>query len=202
MDSHPSCRRPHKLPAHTFKEQRNRPQRLHPCPDVSVEVSRTLCRLVLEVSTPRCGVFIFPSAWRRTAFVEVSRTLCRLFSDPSTPCEGPFVSVLFGCESSDSFPPREPPIIGGFRRTATPFFEGFSSGPAAVASRRRPVGGGARIVHGLAGDGKPIAQNFLASGRRVSRDRQFQRARTPRLPARGPRRPLASDAGKRRACRR
>ena len=30
MDSHPSCRRPHKIPAHTFKELRNRPQRLLP----------------------------------------------------------------------------------------------------------------------------------------------------------------------------
>src|SRR6187549_3008614 len=85
MDSHPSCRRPHKLPAHTFKEQRNRPQRLHPCPDVSVEVSRTLCRLFFEVSTPCDGVFSFSSAWRRTAFVEVSRTLCRLVLDSSTP---------------------------------------------------------------------------------------------------------------------
>src|SRR5690606_41895033 len=53
MDSHPSCRRPHKLPAHTFKEPRTRPQRLLPCPDVSVEVSRSFWPPVFVSSTPR-----------------------------------------------------------------------------------------------------------------------------------------------------
>ena len=139
MDSHPSCRRPHKLPAHTFKERRNRPQRLHPCPDVSVEVSRTFWQLVLEVSTPRRGFFIFPSAWQRAASVEVSRTLWRLSLDPSTSREG-IVPFPFPRQprTIDPFPPREPPIIGGFRRTATPFCEGFRlSGPAPATSRRK-----------------------------------------------------------------
>lgn len=31
MDSHPLARRPHKSPAHTVKDRRNRPQRLIPC---------------------------------------------------------------------------------------------------------------------------------------------------------------------------
>ena len=91
MDSHPSCRRPHKLPAHTVKDPGSRPQRLPPCPDVSVEVSRTFWQLVLEVSTPRRDIFIFLSTWRRTASVEVSRTFWQLVLEVSTPCCGAFI---------------------------------------------------------------------------------------------------------------
>ena len=85
MDSHPSCRRPHKLPAHTVKEPGSRPQRLPPQPDVSVEVSRTFWQLVSASSTPRDEIF------------------------SSRPSARP-KSVTAG----------EPPIIGPFRRTATP----------------------------------------------------------------------------------
>ena len=42
MDNHPPARRPHKSPAHTVKDRRNRPQRLVSCSSPKCRASRTL----------------------------------------------------------------------------------------------------------------------------------------------------------------
>src|SRR5690606_5865119 len=117
MDSHPSCRRPHKLPAHTFKEPRNRPQRLLPYPDVSVEVSRSFWQPVSVSSTPREEKFPIPSLRGRSRFREVSRTFWQLVSVPSTPREEAVSRTPHPC--ANAFQVSEPPSIGDFRKTAS-----------------------------------------------------------------------------------
>src|SRR5690606_15711252 len=95
MDSHPSCRRPHKFPAYTFKEPGSWPQRLPPCPDVSVEVSRSFWQLASVSSTPRDGVVSTrPGVPDRRLFRRASRTFWQLLRDPSTPRSEVFPSPL------------------------------------------------------------------------------------------------------------
>ena len=82
MDSHPSCRRPHKIPAHTFKELRNRPQRLLPSarrfrrsePPIIAGSSASSTPFFKAV-TPKWTLLSMPPQPARRLSVEASRLL-------------------------------------------------------------------------------------------------------------------------------
>src|SRR3546814_13754852 len=85
-------------------------------------------------------------------FVEASRPVYRgfffrqhlLVSIPAFPrCSGP-----------EAFPSGEPHILARFRRTSTPCEALFRPPPPGPAGLRRPLLGGARIVHAPPGFGK------------------------------------------------
>jgi len=96
MDNHPSCRRLHKIPAHTVKELWSRPQRLPPCaptfPSLRAAHYSRLFRLV--------------NTFFQGRFTEVNRC-----------CRCRFVVRLRG------FRRCEPPIMSGFSFPSTPSFE-------------------------------------------------------------------------------
>src|SRR3970282_1563570 len=53
MDIHPPARRPHKSPAHTVKDHRNRPQRLVPYPTSKPSSEPHILQQIPSPSTPR-----------------------------------------------------------------------------------------------------------------------------------------------------
>jgi len=53
MDIHPPARRPHKSPAHTVKDPRNRPQRLVPYPTSKPSSEPHILQQIPSPSTPR-----------------------------------------------------------------------------------------------------------------------------------------------------
>ena len=97
MDNHPSCRRLHKIPAHTVKELWSRPQRLPPCAPTfpslrAAHYSRLIC---------------FVNTFFQGRFTEVNRC-CR---------------CRFVVPTRRSFRRSEPPIMSGFSFPSTPSFE-------------------------------------------------------------------------------
>src|SRR5690606_19145259 len=117
MDSHPACRRPHKFPAHVLKEPRSRPQRLPPCPDVSVEVSRSFWQLVFVSSTPREREFSNRLAsWPEPLQRGEPHILAARFGFVNTSLRGSFRTPH---RSAEAFLVSEPPSIGDFRKTAS-----------------------------------------------------------------------------------
>ena len=88
MDIHPSCRRLHKIPAHTVKELWSRPQRLPPCaPTFPSLRAAHYSRLIRFVNTFFQGRFAVANRCCRCCFVvrpgglfvEASRLLCQAF---------------------------------------------------------------------------------------------------------------------------
>ena len=87
MDNHPSCRRLHKIPAHTVKELGSRPQRLPPCaptfPSLRAAHYSWLFRFVntlFRAVAPKWTLLpMLLRRWPREAFVVASRLLCQAF---------------------------------------------------------------------------------------------------------------------------
>ena len=97
MDIHPSCRRLHKIPAHTVKELWSRPQRLPPCaPTFPSLRAAHYSRQIRFVNTFFQGRFAVAKRYCRYCFVAPTRR---------------------------SFRRSEPPIMSGFSFPSTPSFE-------------------------------------------------------------------------------
>src|SRR5690606_1125546 len=122
MDSHPSCRRPHKFPAYTFKEPGSWPQRLPPCPDVSVEVSRSFWQLASVSSTPRDGCLFEPPRRSRPKSFPPSEP--HILAAPPGSVNTSFRGLSVSPHpAAEAFVVSEPPSIGPFHETATSFFK-------------------------------------------------------------------------------
>jgi hypothetical protein len=79
MDSHPPARRPHKSPAHTVKDLRNRPQRLVPSSSPKCPREPHMIHAFSGTSTPREGFFsLSGGGWNRVsgAATSAGRALC------------------------------------------------------------------------------------------------------------------------------
>ena len=97
MDIHPSCRRLHKIPAHTVKEPWSRPQRLPPrAPTFPSLRAAHYSRQIRFVNTFFQGRFAVANRCCRCCFVVATRR---------------------------SFRRSEPPIMSGFSFPSTPSFE-------------------------------------------------------------------------------
>lgn len=121
MDSHPSCRRPHKLPAHTVKELREWPQR-----------RPRVLRSFLRSEPPIVAGFSFPSTplSRRRPPLPLLRPegLCRseplIIADFLTLSTAPFIREPDIPSKPASEPLRtEPPIVGRFLESSTTLFQ-------------------------------------------------------------------------------
>lgn len=159
----PSCRRPHKSPAHTFKEPRSRPQRLPSC-------SRRFRRGEPHIMATRFRTV-------NTSFEEffdppLSETATRWGSFPSEGAahsgrlsrirQSPWRGFFRFRPRRDPFPfrPREPIILVDFSGTSTLRLRRFRSltpAPEAIETGRR--GEGARIVHRPDWFGKGVVGN-------------------------------------------
>ena len=101
MDSHPSCRRPHKIPAHTFKELRNRPQRLLPSaqrfrrsePPIIAGFSASSTPF-FKAATPKWALLPMPLQPSPEAFRRSEPPIMAGFSAPSTLREEEFPDPL------------------------------------------------------------------------------------------------------------
>lgn len=79
MDNHPSCRRLHKIPAHTVKELGSRPQRLPPCaPTFPSLRAAHYSRLICFVNTFFQGRFTEVNRCCRCRFVVCPKRLSSL----------------------------------------------------------------------------------------------------------------------------
>src|SRR5689334_4579792 len=96
--NHPSCRRLHKIPAHTVKELGSRPQRLSPYAPT------------------------FPSL-RAAHYSWLFRFVNTLFSRAASP-KWTLLPMLLRRATRRSFRRSEPPIMSGFSFPSTPCFEG------------------------------------------------------------------------------
>src|SRR5690606_32597754 len=118
MDSHPSCRRPHKLPAHTFKEPRSRPQRLPPLPRRFRRGEPLILAARLRFVTPLVRRKL-PNrlAGGRSRFRRGSRTFWLPVWVSSTPRE----EVVFQTphQPAEAALVSEPPSIGDFQKSAS-----------------------------------------------------------------------------------
>src|SRR2546425_577019 len=87
MDNHPSCRRLHKIPAHTFKDQGKWPQRrsrvlrsfLRSEPPIIAGFSASSTPFFKAVSPEWTLLPMLLRRWARGPFVVASRLLCRTF---------------------------------------------------------------------------------------------------------------------------
>lgn len=113
MDIHPSCRRLHKIPAHTVKELGSRPQRLPPCaPTFPSLRAAHYSRLICFVNTFFQGRFTVVNRCCRCRFVVPIRRSFRR-------CEPPIMSG-FSFPSTPSFEVVGFLILRGWRLAATP----------------------------------------------------------------------------------
>jgi hypothetical protein len=88
MDNHPHARRPHKSPAHTVKDQGDRPQRLSRNPVRFRWGEPPIVARLLLPSTPcRVSSSASPGWWPKPFRPREPHILARL-SLPSTPCVG------------------------------------------------------------------------------------------------------------------
>lgn len=87
MDNHPSCRRLHKIPAHTFKDPGKWPQRrsrvlrsfLRSEPPIIAGFSASSTPFFKVVSPGWTLLSMLLRRWTRGSFVVASRLLCRTF---------------------------------------------------------------------------------------------------------------------------
>ncbi len=87
MDNHPSCRRLHKIPAHTFKDPGKWPQRrsrmlrsfLRSEPPIIADFSASSTPFFKAVSPEWTLLPMLLRRWTRRSFVVASRLLCRTF---------------------------------------------------------------------------------------------------------------------------
>jgi len=150
MDIHPSCRRLHKIPAHTVKEPWSRPQRLPPCASTFPSLRAAhYSRQIRFVNTFFQGRFAVANRCCRCCFVVATRRSSRRseppimsgFSFPSTPSfEAVGVLFLRGCRlavapasGEGKYVPNRVVCEGGQR----PFFTVLCIHSCWVRARRR-----------------------------------------------------------------
>lgn len=106
MDNHPSCRRLHKIPAHTVKELGSRPQRLPPCAPTfpslrAAHYSRLICFVNTFFQGRHTEVDVVAdaaSSFAPRGFRRCEPPIMSGFSFPSTPSfEVVEVLILRGC---------------------------------------------------------------------------------------------------------
>ena len=82
MDNHPLARRPHKSPAHTVKDRRNRPQRLIPFYLLNSPQKRpSEPHIIGSFSLPSTPFFVFLSGLSLPLTAREGRTLWRAFEE-------------------------------------------------------------------------------------------------------------------------
>jgi hypothetical protein len=113
--NHPSCRRLHKIPAHTVKERGSRPQRLPPCAPT------------------------FPSL-RAAHYSRLFRFVNTLFRGPPHR-SGRCCRCCFVVATRRSFRRSEPPIMSGFSFPSTPFVRSSRSSVVAPLVSLKPLVG-------------------------------------------------------------
>ncbi len=107
MDNHPSCRRLHKIPAHTFKDQGSGLSAVPVCCEVSFVARAAIMPAFRFVNTffkavsPEWTLLpMLLRRWTRGPFVVASRLLCRTFESVNTfvrSTRSPVMALLIAC---------------------------------------------------------------------------------------------------------
>ena len=136
-----SCRRLHKIPAHTFKELRNRPQRLLPSARRFRPSEPPIIAGFSASSTPRFEVGSAAStSTPKGPFVEASRLLCQAFRFRQHPLARPLPPLPAPCHRSDWRREARERILDIFVKCAISFFNKSLKSTLTPQSARRDAG--------------------------------------------------------------